>query len=96
MQSKLVKLGANTFLVLGTIGDIQVSIWRDEESNQPFVSVSRDEKSNQRAMYGCVRPVVRLAERRCLIAKPQIWDAEDGKKLFTVQLPQIELKDQRE
>ena len=83
MQSKLVKLGANTFLVLGTIGDIQVSIWRDEESNQ-------------RAMYGCVRPVVRLAERRCLIAKPQIWDAEDGKKLFTVQLPQIELKDQRE
>ena len=83
MQSKLVKLGANTFLVLGTIGDIQVSIWRDEESNQ-------------RAMYGCARPVVRPAERRCLTAKPQIWDAEDGKKLFTVQLPQSELKDQRE
>ena len=84
MQSKLVKLGANSFLVLGTIGDIQVSIWRDE-----------DEQSTCH-LYGCVRPVVRPAERRCLIAKAQIWDAEDGKKLFTVQLPQIELKDQRE
>jgi hypothetical protein len=29
-------------------------------------------------------------------AATQIWDAEDCKKLFTVQLPQIDLTDQRE
>jgi hypothetical protein len=36
MQAKLVKLGANSFLVLATIGDIQVSIYADKRANDPI------------------------------------------------------------